>query len=125
MWSHPPILKQKTDRFPNNHVRSSEVSLPRSQMELPALRNHSHQEPWRADSLPLRRSRQPFAFRAFSDSSLTVRRSLARRTKIAAPACNDDPLDRAAASKTFLSSASVGPMVLLIISRLPFRVNEV
>src|SRR6267142_572504 len=94
-------------------------------MELPALRDHSHQGPWRADPLPLRRSRPPFAFRAFSDSSLAVWCSLARRTKIAAPACNNDPLDRAAASKTFLSFASVGPMVQLIISRLPFRVNEV
>jgi Transposase protein len=26
MWSHPPVSKQKTDRFPNNHVRSSELT---------------------------------------------------------------------------------------------------
>jgi len=54
-----------------------------------------------------------------------ARRLLANRAKITAPARNDDPVDRAAASKTFLSFASVRSMVLLIISRLPFRVDKI
>jgi hypothetical protein len=26
MWSHPPVLKQKADRLPTTHVRSSELT---------------------------------------------------------------------------------------------------
>jgi len=80
---------------------------------------------WRGSIYLFDRPSTHFAFRFSSRGLHSARRSLASGTKVAAPARNDDPLDPQAASKTLLPFTSVHSMVLLILSRPPFRVNKI
>ena len=89
------------------------------QLELPLAMISAPEASRRKLRLPLRRARpRPSRFVFFRRACCATRRPLALRTKMTAASGDNDPSDFRAAAKTLLPFASVGLMVLLIISRL-------
>src|SRR6266851_2503057 len=75
--------------------------------------------------LPLRRASTPCTFHFLLRQLYSARRTLARRTKMTAPARDNNSSDLRPAAKTFLAFSSVHLMVLLIIARYALSVNKI